>query len=293
MRNINKVIAVGFSLAFTSFNCFSQKTSLKEKKSLKDFFLPMPVNHKLADKGIWGNANVLPRDTTNGLEDSKLEKWCYWDGDIVKGSDNKYHLYASRWGQEFPHSTGWTKDSKGVHAVSDFITGPYVDKGVVWPDWNKGKGHNVGGLKMKDGRYAIVTSEITEGEIFVSDNPNGPFKFHGKIEVDNNGFKRDLARYNFNGHMSNVKIILRHDGRYMIVARSTAVMISDSGILGPYKIMSDRVYKKYNVTYSVVIEEFDSEKGGWGPYTADDVQVTTLRLQCRVCEGMSQEPVTK
>ena len=30
---------------------------------------------------------------------------------------------------------------------------------------------------------------------------------------------------------------------------------------------------KDNVTYSVVIEEFDSEKGGWGPYTADDVQV--------------------
>jgi hypothetical protein len=38
---------------------------------------------------------------------------------------------------------------------------------------------------------------------------------------------------------------LRPDGKYMIVGRSTAVMISDNGILGPYKIMSDRVYKKY------------------------------------------------
>ena len=57
-------------------------------------------------------------------------------------------------------------------------------------------------------------------------------------------------------------------------------------VLQVYRVMD-------NVTYSVVIEEFDSEKGGWGPYTADDVQVTTLRLQCRVCEGMSQEPVTK
>lgn len=35
-----------------------------------------------------------------------------------------------------------------------------------------------------------------------------------------------------------------------------------------------KVYRvKDNVTYSVVIEEFDSEKGGWRPYTAEDVQV--------------------
>ena len=40
-----------------------------------------------------------------------------------------------------------------------------------------------------------------------------------------------------------------------------------------------QVYRvKDNVTYSVVIEEFDSERGGWGPYTADDVQVNSLTL---------------
>ena len=32
---------------------------------------------------------------------------------------------------------------------------------------------------------------------------------------------------------------------------------------------------KDNVTYSVVIEEFDSEMGGWKPYTAEDVQART------------------
>jgi len=35
------------------------------------------------------------------------------------------------------------------------------------------------------------------------------------------------------------------------------------------------VYRvKDNVTYSVVIEEYDAENGrGWKPYTAEDVQV--------------------
>ena len=38
-------------------------------------------------------------------------------------------------------------------------------------------------------------------------------------------------------------------------------------------LLLSQVYRvKDNVTYSVVIEEFDSEKGGWKPYTAEDVQ---------------------
>jgi hypothetical protein len=122
--------------------------------------------------------------------------------------------------------------------------GPYEDKGLLWPQWQGGKGHNVIGLRMHDGRYAAVTSEITNGEVFVSDAPDGPFELLGQIEVDCNGYDPELARYPRNGRMSNVKILLRPDGRYMIVARSTAVMISDGGgILGPYKIMSDRIYR--------------------------------------------------
>lgn len=35
---------------------------------------------------------------------------------------------------------------------------------------------------------------------------------------------------------------------------------------------------KDKVTYSVVLEEFDAERGGWRPYTADDVQVSSSQL---------------
>ncbi len=214
-------------------------------KTLIDYFLPMEPRGPLASEGVWGDPNVLPRDIHNGLEDVRLENWCYWDGKIVKDDEGRYHIYASRWHHAFTHRTGWKEDSKGIHAVSDHVMGPYEDKGLLWPHWQGGKGHNVIGLRMHDGRYATVTSEITEGEVFVSESPDGPFELLGRIKVDFNGFDPALARYERNGRMANVKILLRPDGRYMIVPRSTATLISESGILGPYKIMSDRLYDKY------------------------------------------------
>lgn len=223
---------------------FSDKNANADK-SLVDFFLPMEPQSALVTEGIWGNKNVLPRDIKNGLEDHKIENWCYWDGGIVKDDEGKYHLYCSRWGQEFSHSVGWHEDSKGVHAVSDNIMGPYEDKGLVFPYREGGKGHNVYGLRLHDGRYAVVTSEITDGEIHVSDNPDGPFEFLGKIEVDLNGFEKGLAFYTMpnNNHMSNVQIRQHPKGGYMLIARSTAIMYSKKDILGPYKVMTDRVYK--------------------------------------------------
>ena len=248
MKMIKEHIKRTFTYGLMFFSVFvihSQKN-----KSLVDFFLPMEPQAELVLEGIWGDSNVLPRDINNGLEDSKLKNWCYWDGRIVKSDNGLYHMYASRWDQKMSHSNGWHEGSKGIHAVSKNIMGPYVDNGLIYPNWKEGMGHNVIGLRMHDGRYAVVTSEITEGEVFVSDSPNGPFELLGKIQVDINGFNEGLARYqNKNqasyGHMANVKILLRPDGDYMIIARSTAPMLSKNGILGPYKIMGDRIYKKY------------------------------------------------
>lgn len=215
------------------------------EKTLVDYFLPMEPQGPLVSEGVWGDPNVLPRDINNGLEDSKLENWCYWDGRIVKDDAGKFHIYASRWPHSMSHSKGWHEGSKAMHAVSDNIMGPYKDRGLVYPQWRGGMGHNIIGLRMHDGRYAVVTSEITTGEVFVAESPAGPFELLGQIQWDANGFDPGLCRYNRNGRMSNVKILLRPDGRYMIVPRSTAVMISEDGILGPYKVMNDRVYKAY------------------------------------------------
>src|SRR5512133_320525 len=84
------------------------------EKTLIDYFLPTPVQGKLP-KDAWGAANVLPRDPHNGLEDTTMKQWCYWDGQILKGPDGKFHLFASRWDQSKGHN-GWF-GSLAVHAV--------------------------------------------------------------------------------------------------------------------------------------------------------------------------------
>lgn len=58
-----------------------------------------------------------------------MKQWCYWDGQIIKGPDGKYHMFASRWDQAKGHNGWWT--SSAVHAVSDKVTGPYVDKMLI------------------------------------------------------------------------------------------------------------------------------------------------------------------
>jgi hypothetical protein len=201
-------------------------------KTLIDYFLPTPIQSPLVSN-VWGAPGVFPRDPQNGLEDSTMKQWCYWDGQIIKGPDGKYHMFASRWDQSKGHN-GWF-GSAAVHAVSDKVIGPYIDKGLCWPDDQRGKGHNVTALVMPDGRYAVVVSETRPGDVFVSKSLDGPWEHLGSIHVATNEFSRG-------GRMSNVSIMVRPDGDYMIVPRSGAILISKDGILGPYTVQGPSVY---------------------------------------------------
>lgn len=224
-----------------------------ESKTLVDFFLPMESRRAGVSEGAWGASNVIPRDTNNGLEDVDLDEWCYWDGSIVKDDEGKYHMYASRWTQSVSHGKGWNTKSLGTHAVSDTLFGPYKDQGLIWPQWRDGEGSNVVGLRMHDGRYAGIASEVVPGQVFVSDDPFGPFELLGDFKIDSNGFYSGWGRYNELDHgavragtvgfLSNVMVILRPDGRYMMIARHCVPMISDNGILGPYKMYGDKAWR--------------------------------------------------
>jgi hypothetical protein len=201
-------------------------------KTLIDYFLPMPLHAGLTTNA-WGAPNVLPRDPQNGLEDVTIKQWCYWDGKIIQGPDGKYNMFASRWDQAKGHNGWWS--SLAVHAVSDSPTGPYVDRGLCWPNNQGGKGHNVTALVLPDGRYAVVVSETRPGDVFVSKSLDGPWQYLGSIKVAANS-------YSGLGKMSNVSVLARPDGDFMIVARSGAVWISSTGILGPYTVQGPCVY---------------------------------------------------
>ncbi len=221
-------------LAFLAITTRAGPETEPTSKQLIDYFLPTPIVGGLS-KQAWGADNVLPRDPQNGLEDPTIKQWCYWDGKIIKAPDGKYHMFASRWDQAKGHN-GWG-GSVAIHAVSDNVIGPYIDKGPCWPDNKGGRGHNVTALVLPDSTYAVVVSETRPGDVFISRSLDGPWEYKGSMKVAANQFSRL-------GRMSNVSIMARPDGGFEIVARSGAIWISKDDILGPYTVEGPSVYAK-------------------------------------------------
>ena len=233
-RFLLRATAAALSLGLLGSHTVAPVNAASPDKTFIDYFLPTPIVGSLS-KTVWGAAEVGARDPKNGLEDETMTQWDYWDGQIIKTPDGKYHLFGSRWDQAKGHQE-W-HNSRAIHAVSDALLGPYVDKGLCWPDNQGGKGHNVTALVLPDGRYAVVVSETRPGDVFVADSPDGPWTLLGSIKVADNAFKSL-------GRMSNVSIMVRPDGNFEIVPRSGAIMISTNGVLGPYTVQGPSIYPK-------------------------------------------------
>ncbi len=199
-------------------------------KSFIDYFLPIPARAPLTSE-TWGAPGALPRDVHNGLEDV-ANRYCYWDGQILRGDDGRYRLFASRWDEPRGHN-GWG-GSVAVSAISEHLLGPYVDRGLLWPNDEQGKGHNVTALRLPDGRYAVVISETRPGTVYVSDSPDGPWAKLGTIVAHGDVRKR----------ASNYSVMVRPDGNFMIVPRSGQILLSQTGILGPYYAQGPSIYPK-------------------------------------------------
>jgi len=230
-------------------------TSLAAGKTFMDYFQPTPLIGSLTTN-TWGAPGILPRDPQNGLEDPRLKdlplvasnrlsdvsgpKWYYWDGQIIKSPEGKFYMFASRWDQAKGHG-GWG-GSSAVYAVSDNLLGPYVDKGLIWPDVVNGvagRGHNVTALVLPDKRYAVLISETRPGSIYISKSLDGPWEFQGPITFTTNEFSGNPRRLG-----SNMSIMVRADGGFEIVQRSGLILISTNGIMGPYAVQGPSVYPK-------------------------------------------------
>ncbi len=225
------LIAGGLLMASPLLAQTPNPSAASEPKAYIDYFLPTPIVGALTTN-VWGAAAVGPRDPKNGLEDQTMQQWNYWDGDIIKAPDGKYHLFGSRWNQARGHN-GWFA-SQAVHAVSDSLIGPYVDKGLCWPTNAGGRGHNVGALTLPDGGYAVYVSETRPCEVYTSKSLDGPWDHLGTVTVEGE------PRW----HASNVKIMVRPDGKFEFTERDGRVFISDKGVLGPYQAQGPSVFPK-------------------------------------------------
>jgi hypothetical protein len=202
-----------------------------ETAQLMDYFMPTPITGSLSSN-CWGARQVGSRDQSNGLEDSTLSKYVYWDGGILKGPDSIYYMFAARWDQSLGHN-GWMSGSKAVWATSKNLYGPYKDQGFCFTD-NGSAGHNVNVIKLKSGdpsgkTYAMTLSGSVggSGRVYGANSLSGPWSYLGNIQMDMNGYSgRFFSSDNF-------RVILRPDGKYMCL--TGRIGISDNNILGPYK----------------------------------------------------------
>lgn len=200
-------------------------------QTLIDYFQPTPIVNPLTAE-TWGAPNILPRDIDNGLEDKENRSYSYWDGKILKDRNGKYHLFGSRWDQSGGHYA-WGS-SVAIHAVSDNILGPYIDKGLIYTEQD-GRGHNVTALALRDGTYAVLICETRPAGIYTAASLDGPWTYYGDMIIDANG-------YSTAGINSNISIVEREDGSFLAVSRPGRMMVSTGGILGPYVIQGNSVW---------------------------------------------------
>ncbi|MDD3402216.1 MAG: Ig-like domain-containing protein [Hespellia sp.] len=227
-----------------------------EVKQFMDCFEPMPIINELSED-CWGADVIGARDQGNGLEDSDLSDYCYWDGAIIKNPDPngeyKYYMFASRWNQAGGHwgqdgISGW-QGSQAIYSVSNNLYGPYEDKGPLWPEWCEGAGHNVfpfaisesDSLYAKGYRYAISISDTgmhgdtANGTLHISKSLDGPWELidngkNGKLNVDTSRFS-----------LSNISIAIGPDGKYIATNRNGDIARADS-IDGEWSVQSTKLW---------------------------------------------------
>jgi MYXO-CTERM domain-containing protein len=190
-------------------------------KPFMDYLKPTPIVAPLSS-ATWGEPGVVPRDLSNGIESAKgagvHPDYYYWDGQIIKAKDGKYHLFMSTFSGNTNFGTSWF-DSDAYHAVSETnVLGPYVRKGFIYDNNGSHKGHNVTALELPDGDYAVVVSETVPFTIYKSSSLDGPWT---------------SCQPTSQVGASNVSLIPRHDGRYQIVERNGTIAISDT-LCGTY-----------------------------------------------------------
>ena len=104
-------------------------------KPFMDYLKPTPIVAPLSS-ATWGEPGVVPRDLSNGIESAKgagvHPDYYYWDGQIIRAKDGKYHLFLSTFSGNTNFGQSWF-NSDAYHAVSETnVLGPYVRKDYIY-----------------------------------------------------------------------------------------------------------------------------------------------------------------
>jgi MYXO-CTERM domain-containing protein len=208
--------------------CFAARA---EAKPFMEYLKPTPITCSPLSSASWGVSGVLPRDLCNGIESAKgagaPPDYYYWDGEIIRAKDGKYHLFMSTWAGSAGFNPGWT-GSDAYHAVSSMgPLGPYQRQDYVYSNNGSHKGHNVSALELPDGSYAVVVSETVPFTIYKSSSLDGPWT-GCQASIQSNGIN-----YGSDGNFASN--VARDDGKFEIVQRHGLIGIADT-LCGPYRL---------------------------------------------------------
>jgi MYXO-CTERM domain-containing protein len=204
-------------IATAVFLAHSSLCGVASAKPFEEYIKPMPTVAPLSSAS-WGTA-ALPRDLSNGIESAMgagvHPQWYYWDGQIIRAKDGKYHMFMSTFDANSNFGTAW-QGSDAYHAISQTnVLGPYLRQDYVYSTGGSTphKGHNVSAVELPDGTYAVIVGEIVPFQIFKSSSLDGPWTGCSP--------QSDIGA-------SNVSMFPRHDGKYQIVERNGRIAIADT-----------------------------------------------------------------
>ena len=229
-----------------------ESTTLQRGGQFMDLLLPMEGS-VAATESDWGTAagtdsrgdwdGTLGRWKDNGIEDTEHS---YWGGNIIKGTDGKYHIYVSGW----PESTSkghmaWSSASRVYHVTSDNVWGPYTYVSDI------GAGHNSEIYKTGD-HYVIYHIEplgyyksSTLGDTWES----GEYVFDLRDRTLIAGENRETS-------LSNCTFAKREDGSFVMMDRGGGIWVSRDGLTDAWHQLTDAsVYLTGGITNRGTLED--------------------------------------
>lgn len=196
-----------------------------------------------------------------------------WGSSVVKGNDNKYHMYVSRWPQEYMFHPGWVAKSEIVHAVSDKPEGPYKFSDIALSArgaqyWDGRSTHNPrvlfhGGKyylmymgsthpfneptpeeMTMESKWTIVARSNKRIGLAVSDSPYGPWKRFDKpiLETKPRTFYSYLTSNPTPCIQDDGSVILVFKGRRYIDNKYSSMQMGVAyapSIEGPYTVLNN------------------------------------------------------
>lgn len=172
-----------------------------------------------------------------------MKGYWVWCSSVVKGDDNLYHMFASRWTDSLLFHPGWMVASEVVHAVSENPLGPYRFNDVSLPArgaqyWDGRSTHNPRILLFKNkwvlyymgsthpfeepnvrdfslmSKWCIVGRSNKRIGVAIADSPYGPWKRFDEPVLDT----KPGTFYSF--LTSNPSPVIEKDGSVLMIFKA-------------------------------------------------------------------------